>query len=167
MRRMRKTVTYGHPRERVWVALTESTALAEWLMPNNFEPVVGRSFQFRVDPMLSFTGVVDCTVLEVDPPRRLVYNWVSHMKGRIAHEPMTLVWTLEDVERGTRLTLEQSGLEHLSLWWRFSMKMGWKRMLETLLPKVVLNVDAQGIFHRGAITRRDFGTASVPGDFAK
>lgn len=167
MRRVRKTVIYEHQRERVWVALTDSTALAEWLMPNNFEPVVGRTFQFRVDPLLSFTGVVDCTVLEVDPPRRLVYNWVSHIKGRSTHEPMTLVWTLEDLEQGTRLTLEQSGLEHLSLWWRFSMKMGWRRMLQTLLPRVLANVDAQGVFHRGAITSRDFGTRSVPEGFAK
>ena len=167
MKRVRKTVIYQHSCDRVWVALTESTALAEWLMPNNFEPIVGRTFQFRVDPMLSFTGVVDCTVLEVDPPRRLVYNWVSHMKGRIAHEPMTLVWTLDELEQGTRLTLEQSGLEHLSLWWRFSMKMGWRRMLQTLLPKVLANVDEQGVFRTGAIARRDFGTSSVPEDFAK
>ncbi len=167
MKRLRKIVTYEHTRESVWAALTDANALAEWLMPNNFEPVVGRTFQFRVDPMLSLTGIVDCTVLEVDPPRRLAYNWVSHMKGRIPHEPMTLVWTLEEVEEGTRLTLEQSGLEHLPLWWRFSMKMGWKRMLQSLLPKVLENVDEHGVFHPGAIEKRDFGTRSVPEGFAK
>lgn len=167
MKRLTKTVTYPHPREKVWIALTDSTALAEWLMPNNFEPVVGRTFQFRVDPMLSFTGIVDCTVLEVEPPHRLVYSWVSHTKGKVGHEPMTLVWTLEDHQDGTRLTLEQSGLEHLTLWWRFSMKMGWSRMLKTLLPKVLKNVDDQGAFHRGAITRRDFGVKSVPEEFLK
>lgn len=167
VKRLRKEVTHPHPPEKVWAALTDARALAEWLMPNDFEPVEGRTFQFRVDPMLSFQGIVDCEVLEVDPPRRLVYTWVSRMKGKPPHDPMTLVWTLEPVEGGTRLALEQSGLENLSLWWRFSMKMGWGRMLKTLLPKVLGNVSDEGVFTPGAVTKRDYGIESVPDDFAR
>ena len=33
-----------HPIERVWRALTDREALAQWLMPNDFEPVVGHSW---------------------------------------------------------------------------------------------------------------------------
>lgn len=164
---LRKTVTYPHPPEKVWAALTDARALAEWLMPNDFEPEVGRTFQFRVDPMLSFEGIVDCEVLEVDPPRRLVYSWVTRMNGKPPHPPMTVVWTLEPVPGGTRLTLVQSGLEHLSLWWRFSTKMGWGRMLRTLLPKVLENVSEDGTFAPGAVTKRDYGTDTVPEGFAK
>lgn len=82
------------------------------------------------------------------------------------HPPLTLVWTLEPVEGGTRLVLEQTGLEHLSLWWRFSAKSGWNRMLKKLLPKVLENVDEEGGFTPGAITKRDSGTETVPDDFA-
>lgn len=166
-KRLRKEVVYDHPPEAVWTALTDARALAEWLMPNNFQPVEGQRFQFRVDPMLSFQGIVDCEVLAVDPPRRLVYTWVSRMKGKPPHEPMTLEWTLEPLNGGTRLVLEQSGLEHLSLWWRFSQRMGWGRMLKTLLPRVLENVSDDGAFQPGAITKRDYGTRTVPGDFAK
>jgi uncharacterized protein YndB with AHSA1/START domain len=157
VKRLRKEVVYDHPPEAVWTALTDRRALAEWLMPNDFEPVEGRRFQFRVDPMLSFEGIVDGQVPEVDAPRRLVYTWVSRVKDRPPHEPMTLVWTLEPVPGGTRLVLEQSGLEQLSLWWRFSQRMGWNRMLKTLLPRVLPNVSDDG----------EYGTSTVPDDFAK
>ena len=40
-------VTYPHSPERVWRALTDPKALAAWLMPNDFAPVVGHRFTFR------------------------------------------------------------------------------------------------------------------------
>lgn len=167
-RRLRKEVFYPHPPEDVWTALTDPRALAEWLMPNNFEPVVGRTFRFHVDPMPGFSGITECKVLEVDPPRRLVYTWTTLPKNPIdtPPPPMTLVWTLDRAPGGTTLILDQSGLETLNLWWRFSMTMGWGRMLKRLLPKVIGNVQ-NGRFTPGAIARRDYGTKTVPDGYAK
>lgn len=162
-----KEVFYPHPPEKVWTALTDPRALAEWLMPNDFKAEVGHRFQFRVDPMLGFEGINECVVEEVDPPRRLIYTWVSRMKKRPDHAPMRLVWTLHPEEGGTRLVLEQTGLEGLPLFWRFSMKMGWGRMLKTLLPKVLENVDDGGSFTPGAVMKRDYGTETVPDHFAR
>ena len=79
---------------------------------------------------------------------------------------MILTWTLGAAEGGTRLVFEQTGLEHLPWWWRFSMKHGWTRMLKTLLPKVIRNVQ-DGQFTPGAIARRDYGTKTVPDGYAK
>ena len=165
---LRKEAVYPHPIESVWVALTDPHALAEWLMPNNFAPVVGRKFLFQVDPWPGFSGVNECEVLEVEPPRRLVYTWVVLPKDPAMGRPpaMTLTWTLHAEEAGTRLVLEQAGLEALNWWWRFSMTIGWGRMLKTLLPKVLRNVRA-GSFTPGAITKRDYQSATVPDDFAK
>ncbi len=164
---LRKEVLYPHSREKVWAALTTPEALAEWLMPNDFEAVAGQRFQFRVDGMMNYSGITDCEVLEVVPPERLVYTWVARMKNRPDHPAMTLVWTLHEEDSGTRLVLEQSGLEHVSWWWRFSMKHGWTRMLKTLLPKVLANVSDDGSFTPGAISKRDYGTKTVPDHFAK
>ncbi len=167
-RSLRKEVRLSSPPEDVWTALTDPKALAEWLMPNDFEPRVGHTFRFHVDPMPGFSGISECQVLEVDPPRRLVYSWTVLPKAQDASPPppMTVAWTLEPEEEGTRLVLEQTGIEVLNWWWRFSMSMGWNRRMKTLLPKVLGRV-ADGRFSPGAITKRDYGTKTVPDHYAK
>jgi uncharacterized protein YndB with AHSA1/START domain len=96
---------YPVPPERVWQALTDSRALAEWLMENDFAPRVGHSFTFRTPPRPGFDGIVRCTVLELDPPRRLAYSWL----GGPLKRPTTVTWTLAAVPEGTRLRLEHTG----------------------------------------------------------
>lgn len=65
-------VRYPHPVERVWRALTDRAELAAWLMPNDFEPVVGH--RYRLDARPAF-DVLDCEVLELEPLRRLQCRW--------------------------------------------------------------------------------------------
>ena len=36
-----------HPQEKIWRALTEGKLMEEWLMKNDFQPVVGHRFDFR------------------------------------------------------------------------------------------------------------------------
>ena len=167
-RSIRKEVFFPHPQEDVWAALTDPHALAEWLMPNNFEPVVGRKFRFHVDRMPGpYSGGSECEVLEVDPPRRLAYRWACLRKDQTKSPPPTTVtWTLTPESGGTRLVLEHSGLEHESLWLRFSMNMGWGRMINKLLPKVLRNV-TDGGFIPGAIIKHDYGTKTVPPGYTK
>jgi uncharacterized protein YndB with AHSA1/START domain len=40
-------VHYAHPIETVWEVVTDPDAIAAWLMPNDFAPVVGH--RFRLD----------------------------------------------------------------------------------------------------------------------
>jgi uncharacterized protein YndB with AHSA1/START domain len=61
-----------HPPERVWKALTTAELIGRWLMPNDFEPVVGKRFTFTTRPIGDWDGIVQCEVLEVVPQRRLV-----------------------------------------------------------------------------------------------
>ena len=39
-------VIYPYPPDRVWRALTDRRVLAQWLLPNDFEPRVGHRFHF-------------------------------------------------------------------------------------------------------------------------
>jgi uncharacterized protein YndB with AHSA1/START domain len=64
-----------HPPQKVWRALTSAPLVGEWLMQNDFQPVVGHRFNFRSEPMNGWNGVTDCEVLEVEAPSRLVYSW--------------------------------------------------------------------------------------------
>ncbi|HEY4008858.1 MAG TPA: SRPBCC domain-containing protein [Acidobacteriaceae bacterium] len=94
---------FPHSPEKLWRALTESPLIAQWLLKNDFEPVVGRSFQFRADPMPQWNGLIDCEVLVVEPAKRLSYTWAS-----MGLETVVL-WTLTPSDGGTHVRLEQSG----------------------------------------------------------
>lgn len=92
-----------HPPDKVWRALTQGALIAEWLMPNDFQPRVGHRFTFRTKPAPGFDGVVHCEVIALDPPRRLAYTW----KGGGIDTIVT--FTLEPDAGGTKLVLEHTG----------------------------------------------------------
>jgi uncharacterized protein YndB with AHSA1/START domain len=127
--------TYPYPPERVWRAMTDSAALAEWLMPNDFEPRIGHKFRFRSKPMPGWRGFVECEVIEVLAPRRLAYTWLGDADWKA---PTIVRWTLAPVEGGTRLRLEHTNLQEP--WGRALQAMlsqGWKGMLETKIVRVI------------------------------
>ena len=94
---------FPHPPEKVWRALTESPLVTQWLMKNDFEPVVGRRFQFRSEPVPQWDGVIHCEVLVVEPLKRLSYSW-----GTLGLESVVL-FTLTAAEDGTHVRMEHSG----------------------------------------------------------
>ncbi|MEO1295092.1 MAG: SRPBCC domain-containing protein [Cyanobacteria bacterium J06636_16] len=98
--------TYPHAPERVWQALTHPKALAAWLMDNNFKPCVGHHFQFKEASLPGLETVIDCEVIALEPPTRLVYTWQAC--GMSA--PSLVTWMLTPIEGGTRLQLHHSGL---------------------------------------------------------
>ncbi|HEX5044571.1 MAG TPA: SRPBCC domain-containing protein [Candidatus Polarisedimenticolaceae bacterium] len=126
---------YPFPPERVWRVLTDRDLLAQWLMPNDFEPAVGHRFQFRSQPMPGWRGFVECEVLEVVPPRLLAYTWVGDADWK---EPTVVRWTLEPIEGGTKVVLQHTNLQDP---WGAALKamlgQGWKKMLELKLADVL------------------------------
>jgi len=61
-----------YPPERIWRTLTKSELITKWLMPNDFEPVIGYRFTFQTKPMGDWDGIVQCEVLQCDPPALLL-----------------------------------------------------------------------------------------------
>ncbi len=94
---------FPHPPEKLWRALTENALIAQWLMKNDFEPVVGRKFQFRSEPMPNWDGLINSEVLIVEPLKRLSYAWSS-----LGLESVVL-FTLSPSEGGTHVRMEHSG----------------------------------------------------------
>jgi uncharacterized protein YndB with AHSA1/START domain len=92
-----------HPPEKIWRALTHSALVDEWLMKNDFQPVVGHRFNFRSTPVPGWNGVIDCEVLVVEPNSRLSYSW-----GTMGMESV-VAWTLTPTKDGTHVRMEQSG----------------------------------------------------------
>lgn len=126
-------VVYPYPPELLWKALTDSEALSQWLMKNDFEPRVGHKFQFHTDPAPGFDGTIDCEVLEVDEPRRLVFTW----KGGPIDTVVT--FQLERVDEGTRLRLEHSGFKGpRAIMVSMILGKGWKKkILRKNLPRAL------------------------------
>lgn len=132
-----RTVTiereFAHPPEKVWRALTQPELIAEWLMKNDFKPVVGQRFNFRADPMPGWNGVTDCEVLVVDPPRKLSYTWNASGEEAAQGIRTVVTFTLTPTRSGTLLRMEQSGFR-AGPDERFyqGAQYGWQKMLGTL-----------------------------------
>jgi uncharacterized protein YndB with AHSA1/START domain len=100
--------------EKIWRALTEPHLIEEWLMKNDFEPVVDRKFNLRGD-----WGSVDCKVLKIQPHKTLSYSWEA-----LGLESV-VTWTLTPTDKGTNLRMEQAGFRPDQAQFYQGAKMGW------------------------------------------
>jgi uncharacterized protein YndB with AHSA1/START domain len=104
---------YPHAPELVWEYLTNADLMGQWLMKNDFLPIVGHNFQFRTGgkPNLNFDGIFYCKVLEIVPLKKLSYSWnCGPGEGQIDLESV-VIWKLEPKDNGTAVYLEHSGFE--------------------------------------------------------
>lgn len=131
-RDLRFEAVYLHPPEKVWRALTDSKAIAQWLMANDFEPKLGHKFMFTSTPQPGWDGKTYCEVIELDPPRRLAYTWKGGPLDTVVR------WTLEPVAEGTRIVLEHTGFKGIkALMVSAIMGRGWKGIVSKHIPAVV------------------------------
>ena len=126
---------FPHQPEIVWEYLTRADLMALWLMPNDFLPVLGHDFQFRIKPMpqLDFDGIVYCKVLEIVPPRTLSYSWKSGPgNGKIELDSI-VIWKLIPKDNGTELSLEHTGFKGFDNLGMFSaMNEGWLKNIQKI-----------------------------------
>jgi uncharacterized protein YndB with AHSA1/START domain len=117
---------FPHPPEKLWRALTENPLIAQRLMKNDFEPVVGRKFQFRAEPVPNWNGLIDCEVLIVDRLKRLSYSWSSMGLDFV------VLFTLTAAGGGTQLRMEQSGFRPGQEQAYKGANYGWQKFLGNL-----------------------------------
>src|ERR1700687_2078184 len=86
-----------YPPEKIWRALTEGALIKEWLMDNDFQPVVSHRFNFRAKPVPNWDGVIDCEVQVVEANKKLSYSW-----GALGLESV-VTFTLTPTDAGTHL----------------------------------------------------------------
>jgi uncharacterized protein YndB with AHSA1/START domain len=116
----------SHPQEKVWRALTEGPLIEQWLMSNDFKPVVGHRFTFRATPVPGWSGIIESEVLVVEPPSRLVYSWGTLGLGT------AVTFRLTPTETGTHLRMEQSGFGPDQDANYKGAKYGWQKFLGNL-----------------------------------
>ena len=95
----------SHPPEKLWRALTQPHLIEEWLMKNDFKPVVGHRFNLSGE----WGGVLDCEVLAIEPNRALSYTWNFKHADAAFNLTSVVTFTLTPTSMGTLLRMEQSG----------------------------------------------------------
>ncbi len=118
-----------YPPEKLWRALTQPHLIEEWLMKNDFDPVVGRQFNFRAD-----WGAVDCRILALEPNKILSYSWAA-----LGLESV-VTWTLTPTSTGTHLRMEQSGFRPDQRQAHGGAKAGWQQFF-TKLEQILARTD--------------------------
>jgi uncharacterized protein YndB with AHSA1/START domain len=109
------------PPEKVWRALTQPQLIEEWLMKNDFKPVVDHRFTLRAD-----WGAVDCQVLAVEPNKTLSYTWGGYGLETV------VTWSLTPTSTGTLLRMEQTGFRPDQQQAYQGAKFGWPRFFANL-----------------------------------
>ena len=117
------------PPEKIWRALTQPHLIEEWLMKNDFTPVVGHRFDLRAD-----WGAVDCQVLAVEPNKTLSYTWAAYGLESV------VACTLTPTNTGTHLRMEQSGFRPDQKQAYHGAKAGWQQFF-TALEQLVARID--------------------------
>ena len=115
--------------EKIWRALTQPHLIEEWLMKNDFKPVVGHGFNLRAD-----WGAVDCQVLAVEWNKTLSYTWAAYGLESV------VTWTLTAAGTGTHLRMEQSGFRPDQKQAYQGAKGGWQRFFAAL-EQVLARID--------------------------
>ena len=120
---------FPYPPEKLWRALTQPHLIEEWLMKNDFKPIVGHRFDLRAD-----WGAVDCQVVSVEPNKALSYTWAAYGLESV------VTWTLTPSSRGTHLRMEQSGFRADQQQAYQGAKGGWPQFF-TALEQVLARTD--------------------------
>jgi uncharacterized protein YndB with AHSA1/START domain len=122
------------PPERIWRALTQPHLIEEWLMKNDFKPVVDHRFNLRKNPQPDVSIVVDCQVLAVEPHKTLSYTWTAYGLESV------VTWTLTPTRTGTLLRMEQSGFRPDQTQAYDGARYGWQQYFAAL-GQVLARID--------------------------
>src|SRR5580704_15289513 len=93
---IKQTWHFNQSPEEVWEYLTNPELLEQWLMKNDFKPVVGHKFSF-ISPRgesCETGGVSYCEVLEINPFTRVSYSWRTNSVKDGKPYDSKVVWTL-------------------------------------------------------------------------
>ena len=114
--RIEKTIILRAPRSKVWRALTDPVQFGQWFgasLAESFSP--GRKVRGPIITPGYTQYTFEVTVEQMEPERLFSWRWQPGGNPDIdPAEPMTLVvFELEEVPEGTRLTVRESGFDQI------------------------------------------------------
>ena len=145
--RIEKSIVLRAPRARVWRALTDAAEFGTWFGVA-LDGRVAFAPGVRVRGQVASPGYEhltwDVTIERMEPERLFAWRWHPHAiepDRDYADEPTTLVvFELEEVAEGTRLSVVESGFERIPLARRAAAyrgnEAGWEAQLEAIARHV-------------------------------
>lgn len=100
-----KEQLFQHPIQAVWEAITQEDLISTWFIPASFKAEKG--FQYTFNASGGDCSPIKGEVLEASP-YTLQYTWI------VTEKPAKTIvtWILEEVDGGTKLHLEHSGISN-------------------------------------------------------
>jgi uncharacterized protein YndB with AHSA1/START domain len=150
--RIEKSVILKAPKARVWRAVSDASEFGRWFGVAFDGPfVAGKSLTGRIVPTTVDAAVAKMQepyegmafafeVASIEPMRRIAFRWhpFAIEKGvDYSQEPMTdIVFELEEVPGGTRLTITESGFDRIPIARRAKAfaanEGGWEKQAELI-----------------------------------
>ena len=130
------------PPERVFSAISDAAQLKRWFSSPEcpaktweMDPRVGGRYGYRTEAgsiVVNNVREFEChgEILEVDPPRLLVYTWIANWHDDAATRTIVR-WELTPTSGGTHVKVTHSGLAHLPVA-RKDYSGGWPGVVEML-----------------------------------
>lgn len=101
-----KEQVFSYPIQRVWEAISKEEEISTWFIHADFKAEPGYKYTFTAGEEKGCTQITG-EVKEADP-YTLVYTWIVQN----TETETTVKWVLEEVEEGTKLILEHSGISN-------------------------------------------------------
>ncbi|WP_448953666.1 SRPBCC family protein [Labrys neptuniae] len=89
----------------VWACLTTPALIADWFFAVDFRPEVGHRFRIAGEPVSGWRGWTDVEVLELEPPRRMLWSFDCCAEAEASH----VLFELEQKQDHVRLLLSHDG----------------------------------------------------------
>jgi uncharacterized protein YndB with AHSA1/START domain len=145
------TREYPHSAQKLWHARTDPELVPLWTStgrggrPEGFSAEVGNHFRLVGKPVPGWKGVVDCELLEVEPPFMLRHTWRGDER-----EP-SVVTRRDPTESGSRLTYDHTGFKGVDgiIMSKIVLGLIRRKMLEHGLPPVLDAIDDSGRLRPG------------------
>ncbi|AXT55087.1 SRPBCC domain-containing protein [Aquimarina sp. MMG015] len=136
-----KEQIFTHSIDKLWNAISIQEEISTWFLPADFKAEVGYQYTFHSPDKENCKPIVG-TVKEAKP-YTLIYTWT--IQGTDVET--TVVWRLEEIASGTKLSLEHSGISNYdgetAVEMFTSFDGGWDNCIKDLLNYITQEVHAE------------------------
>lgn len=136
-----KTFVFAASRETVWSFLTEKEKLAKWFHPALSDLVEGEDYSLvRENDHGELVKQCWGSVIRMDKPNVLVYSFtIDPLNGAMT----TVTWTLEELQHGTKLTLQHEGIEEAAMSILLALDKGWDMHADLLRNSITSTFNSE------------------------